>query len=114
MFDGASNVQFEGRLLKLHYSRLTVVRCVERTVPLFFNNIYKIPIYNQIISAHKMLNSIFSSGIYHKTRSIFKYKSKKLHNINIGIFTGNETRMAIYFMEIHRELRIREILQSTK
>ena len=32
MFDGASNVQFEGRLLKFHYPKLIVMRGVEHSV----------------------------------------------------------------------------------
>ena len=37
MFDGASNVQLGGKLLKVHYAKLTVMRGVEQTVSLFFN-----------------------------------------------------------------------------
>ena len=35
MFDGASNVQLGGKLLKVHYPKLTVMRGVEHTVYLF-------------------------------------------------------------------------------
>ena len=41
MFDGASNVQLSGRLLKAHYPKLTVMRGVEHAVLLFFNNVLK-------------------------------------------------------------------------
>ena len=61
-FDGAFNVQLGGKLLKVHYPKLTVMRGVERTVSLFFNDFSKIPIVNQIISAHKMIYNIFVSG----------------------------------------------------
>ena len=74
MFDGAFNVQLEGRLLNVHYPQLTVIRGVEHKVSLFFNDGSKIPIVNQIISAHKMIYNMFSSGIYNKPNSIFKYK----------------------------------------
>ena len=63
MFDGASNVQMWGKLLKVHYSKLTVMRGVEHTVLLFFNDVSKIPIVNQIISDQKMIYNIFDSGI---------------------------------------------------
>ena len=63
MFDGASNVQLAGRLLKVNYPKLTVMRCVEDTVLLFFNDVSKTPIVNQIISAHRMICNIFGSGI---------------------------------------------------
>ena len=72
MFDWASNVQLSGRLLKVHYPKFTVMHGVEHTVLLFFNDVSKIPIVNQMISAHKMIYNIFGSGIYHKPHSIFK------------------------------------------
>ena len=60
-----------------------------------------------------MMYNIFGSGIYHKPRSIFKSKSQEFHNINVGIFSVNDTRMDGYFMGIHRDLWIRKFLQST-
>ena len=89
------------------------MRGVEHTVLLFFNDVSKIPIVNQIISAHKMIYDIFGSGIYHKTHSILKPKSQEFHNRNIAIFSGNETRMDGYFMGMHRYLRIHKVLQAT-
>ena len=53
MFDGASNVQLGGKSLKVHYPKLPFMRGVEHTVLLFFNYVSKIPIVNQMISAHK-------------------------------------------------------------
>ena len=99
--------------MKVHYPKLTVMRGVEHTVSLFFNYVSKITIVNQMISAHKMIYNFFVSGIYHKPHSIFKSKSQELHNINIGLFSGNETRMAGYFMGMHRDLRMRKVLQAT-
>ena len=74
MSDEALNVQLGGNILKVHNSKLTVMRGVKQTVPLFFNDVSKIPIVNQIISAHKMIYNIFGYGMYHKPHSIFKYK----------------------------------------
>ena len=113
MFGGGSNVQLGGNLLKVHYPKLTVMHVVEHTVLLFFNDVSKISIENQMISAHKMIYNIFGSGIYHKPNSIFKSKSQDFHKRNIGLFSGNKTRMAGYFMGMHRDLRMRKILQST-
>ena len=87
-------MQLAGRLLKVHYPKLTVMRGDEHKVSLFFNDFSKIPIVNQMNSAHKMIYNIFGSGIYHKPNSIFKSKSKEFHNRNTGLFSGNETRMA--------------------
>ena len=66
-----------------------------------------------MISAHKMIYNIFGSGIYHKPHSIFKSKSQDFHIRNIGLFSGNKTRMAGYFMGMHRDLRMRKFLQAT-
>ena len=48
---------------------------VEHTVSLFFNDVSKIPVVNQIITAHKAIYKLSGSGIYHKPHSIFKSKS---------------------------------------
>ena len=108
MFDEASNVQLGGKILKVHYPKLTFMRGVEHT-----DNVSKIPIVNQMISAHKMIYNIFGSSIYHKPHSIFKSKYQDFHKRNIGLFSVNENRMAGYFMGIHRDLRMRKVLQDT-
>ena len=72
IFDGYSNVQLGARLLKVHYPKSTLMRGVEHTVSLFFNDVSKITIVSQIISSHKVLHNIFGSGIYHNSHSIFK------------------------------------------
>ena len=113
MFDGASNVQLGGKMFEVHYPKQKVMRWVEHTVSLFFNDFSKIPIVNQMISAHKMIYNIFGSGIYHKPRSIFKSKSQEFHKRNIGLFSGNQTRMDGYFMEMHRDLRMHKVIQAT-
>ena len=74
MFDGASNAQLAVKLLKTHYPKVSVMRWVEHTVSLFFNDISKITVLNQIITAHKAIYNKFCSGIYHKMHSIFKSK----------------------------------------
>ena len=113
IFDGSSNVQIAGRLLKVHYPKLTVMRGVKHTVLLFFNYVSKIIIVNQIIYSHIMIYNIFVSGIYYKPHSIFKSKYQEFHNKNIGIFSGNDTRVSGYFMSMHRDLRMRKVLQAT-
>ena len=72
MFDGASNVQLGGGILKIHYPMITVMHGVEHTVYLFLNDVTKIPVLNQTITAHKEIYNLFGSSIYHKTHSIFK------------------------------------------
>ena len=59
------------------------------------------------------LCSTENTGIYHKPHSIFKSKSYEFHNRNIGLFSGNDTRMAGYFVGMHRDLRMRKALLAT-
>ena len=66
-----------------------------------------------MISDHNMIYNIFGSVIYHKPHSIFKSKYKDFHNINICLFSGNAARTAGYFMGMHRDLRMRKVLQAT-
>ena len=66
-----------------------------------------------MISSHTMIYNVFGSSIYHKPRSIFKSISKDFDNINIGVFSVDETRMAGYFIGMHRDLRKRKFLQTT-
>ena len=96
----------------LDYS-VEVMRGVEHTVSLFFNDVSKTPVVNQMITAHKAIYNLFGSGIYHKPNSIFKSKSYEFHNQNIGLFSGNDTRMAGYFIGMHRDLRMRKALLAT-
>ena len=60
-----------------------------------------------------MIYNIFGSDIYHKPHSIFKSKYQEFHNRNIGLFSGNDTRMSGYFMGMHRDLRVRKFFQAT-
>ena len=46
MYDGASNDQLAGELLKIQYPKISVIRGVEHTVSLFFNYFSKIPVVN--------------------------------------------------------------------
>ena len=66
-----------------------------------------------MISAHKEIYNLFGSGIYHKTHSIFKLKSYEFHHRNIGLFSGNDTKMAGYFIGMHRDFRMRKALLAT-
>ena len=84
------------------------MREVEHIVSLFFNDVSKIPVVNQMITSHKAVYNLFGSGIYHKPHSIFKSKYYEFHNRNIGLFSGNDTRMAGYFVGMHRDLRMRK------
>ena len=49
----AWNLQLGGKLLKINYPKLTVMRGVEHTIYLVFNDVSKRTTPNQIITAHK-------------------------------------------------------------
>ena len=66
MFDRASNVQLGGKLMKVHDPKLTVMHGVEQKVSLFFNDMFKIPIVNQMIVSQKVIYNIFGSCMYQK------------------------------------------------
>ena len=80
MFDKALNVRLGSRISKWNNLKLMVICGVKHTVSLFFNDVSKIPIFHQMISSHKVIYNIFSSGKYHKPCSIFKSKSQEFHN----------------------------------
>ena len=111
VFDVVSKFQLAGRLLNMYYPKFTVICGVEHTVSLFFNDVSKISIVHQMVSAEKMIYNIFGYGIYHKPHSIIKSKSQAFHNKNTGIFSGNETRTSGCFMRMHRDLRMQKVLQ---
>ena len=77
------------------------MRGVEHNVSLFFSDFYTIPTVNQMITDHKAKYNLFGSGIYHKPHSIFKLKSCEFYNRNIGLFSGNYTRIDGNFIGIH-------------
>ena len=95
MFDGASNVQLGGELIKLHDPKLTVMHGFEQTVYLFFNNVPKIPIMNHM--NHMITEKLFGSGICHKPHYIFKSKFYEFHNRKIGLFSGNDNHRWLFY-----------------
>ena len=97
----------------IRYPNISVMRGVEHTVSLFFNDVSKIPVLNQIITGHREIYNLFGSGIHHKSHSIFKSKSYEFHNSNIGLFILNDTSMYGYFVGVHRYMRMRKALLAT-
>ena len=113
MFDGASNVQLYGKVLKIHDPKVLFMRGVEHTVSFSPNNVPKVTIVNKMITSHKEIYNLFGSGIYHKPHSIFKLKSYDFHNRNISLFSGNDTRIDGYLIGIQIDLRIITTLLTT-
>ena len=113
MFDGALTVHISGELFKIHYPKVSVMSGVEHTVSLFFNDVFKIPVVNQMITAHYAMYKLFSSGIYHKPHYILKSKPYDFYNRNIGLFSENDTKIDFYFIGMQRDLRMRKSLITT-
>ena len=65
---------------------------------------------NQIITVHWAIYNLFGSGIYIKPHFIFKSKSYGFYNSNIGFFSENNTSMAVYFVVMNRDMRMRKAL----
>ena len=89
------------------------MRGVERIVFFFVNAVSKILVVNQMITSHKAVYNLFGYGIYHKPHYILKSKLYEFHNKIIGLFSGDDTRMAGCFIEMHRDLRMRKALRAT-
>ena len=113
MFDGASNLQIGGEPSKKDYPKISVIRGVEHTVYLFFNDVSKIPIMNHMIKDHKTIYKLFGSGVYHKPHSILKSKLYEFHHRNIVFFSGNDNSMDSYFIGMHRYMHMRKSLLPT-
>ena len=99
--------------MKIHHPKISVICGVEHTVSLFSNDVSKVPVVNQMITAHKAIYKLFGSGIYQKPHSIFKSKSYEFHNRNIGLFSETDTRMDGYFIGMHRDLSVIRALLTT-
>ena len=74
MFYGDSNVQLGGEILIIGHSNISVIRGVEHTVYLFFNDVSKIPVLNQVITAHKAIYKYF--GVWHISQISLNIKIK--------------------------------------
>ena len=59
MFDGDSILQLASEQLKINHPNVSVMRGVIHSVSLFFNDVYKIPVVNQIITARKEICNLF-------------------------------------------------------
>jgi len=94
-FDGASNVQNAGKILRAFNPRITVGHGAEHVVSLFFSDVYTKVRYFVILSvfAEKVRN-IFGS-VRHAPSAMFK-KYTRVHNngVHLGFIKPLECRMA--------------------
>jgi len=113
-FDGASNVQKGGRILEAKYPRISVLHGVEHVVSLFFSDVARIPQVHLLIAKQKRRYNTFGSGAIHGAHAIFSTQAKIFNNgKQLGLCRASDTRMAGYFMAMHRDLRLRKALEST-
>jgi hypothetical protein len=78
-FDGASNVQKAGRVLAVHYPRLSVFHGAEHVVNLFFSDISQIPIIHALIVAYRQIQSLMG-GSHHAPHALVGNQSKAFNN----------------------------------
>ena len=111
LFDGAGNIQKGGEILSVKYPRMTVLHGVEHVASLFFADLAKIKIVRVLILKQKRRYNTFGSGAIHGAHAIFKMQAKLFNKgKDIGLLRAADTRMAGYFMAMHRDLRMRRAL----
>ena len=113
-FDGASNVQNAGEILRAHNWRITVGHGAEHVVSLFFSDVYtKVPEFKRLSNFAKKVRNIFGS-VRHSPSAMFK-KYSRAHNkgVYIGFIKPSECRMAGEHIALLRLLRLRNALRAT-
>ena len=87
---------------------------MEHVASLFFADLAKIKIIRVLILKSKRRYNTFGSGAIHGAHAIFKMQAKLFNKgKDIGLLRAADTRMAGYFMAMHRDLRMRRALEST-
>ena len=99
--------------LKFTLKRFQLCVGLKTLYPYFPNDVSKIPVVNQTITYYKAIYKLFGSGIYYKAHYILKSKSYEFHYRKIGLFSGNDTIMADYFIGMHIYLCMRKALLDT-
>ena len=113
-FDGASNVQNAGEILRAHNRRITVGHGAEHVVSLFFSDVYtKVPEFKRLSNFAKQVRNIFGS-VRHSPSAMFK-KYSRAHNkgVYIGFIKPSECRMAGEHIALLRLLRLKNALRAT-
>jgi len=113
-FDGASNVQNAGEILRAYNRRITVGHGAEHVVSLFFSDVYtKVPEFKRLSNFAKKVHNIFGS-VRHSPSAMFK-KYSRAHNkgVYIGFIKPSECRMAGEHIALLRLLWLRNALRVT-
>jgi hypothetical protein len=113
-FDGASNVQNAGEILRAFNPRITVGHGAEHVVSLFFSDVYtKVKSFKILAVFAERVRNIFGS-VRHAPSAMFK-KYTRMHNngVHLGFVKPSECRMAGKHIAILRLLRLKNALLST-
>jgi hypothetical protein len=113
-FDGASNVQKAGAILRVTYPRVTMLHVAEHVEALFFKDISNLaPIKYQIVRDCFMY-SVFGSGAMHSPDALFQKHARSFNSSRaIWLLCASETHMVRYFMAMNRDLRLKGALRAT-
>jgi hypothetical protein len=112
-FDGAGDVQKAGRILAAINPRITVLHGAEHVVSLFCKDVAKLTPIKVVILKYKFLYRVFGSGSMHRPYAVFTKCAKEFNKgRKIGLLRPADTRMAGYFIALHRLLRLQKPLEA--
>ena len=114
-FDGAGDVQKAGRILAAINPRITVLHGAEHVVSLFCKDVAKLTPIKVVILKYKFLYRVFGSGSMHRPYAVFSKCAKEFNQgRKIGLLRPADTRMAGYFIALHRLLRLQKPLEAAQ
>jgi hypothetical protein len=113
-FDGASNVQNAGEILRAFNPRITVGHGADHVVSLFFADVYtKVQSFMLLSAFAKKLCNIFGA-VRHSLSAMFKkYSRQHNHGVHLGFIKPSECRMAGEHIAILRLLRLKNALLAS-
>lgn len=114
-FDGAADVQKAGKILAGRNPRIAVLHGAEHVVSLFCKDVAKLIPIHIVVLKYRFLYRVFGSGSMHRPYALFIKCAKEFNDgRKIGLLRPADTRMAGYFIALHRLLRLKKALQSTQ
>ena len=114
-FDGAGDVQKAGRILAAINPRITVLHGAEHVVSLFCKDVAQLTPIKIVILKYKFLYRVFGSGSMHRPYAVFTKCAKEFNKgRKIGLLRPADTRMAGYFIALHRLLRLQKPLEAAQ
>ena len=114
LFYGALNVQKGGQVTAAKYPRISVLHGAEHVVSLFFSDIAKVWQMKHFVHRYRLIYRIFGSGSMHAPYAMFRDQARMFNGgVKIGLIRAADTRMAGYFIAMHRMLRLKDPLLAT-